>query len=132
MEKGVSLYFAVVVMAILLAISIGLGTIIISQLRIVRGMGDSVIALHAADTGIERGLYAILINNELDCTTTPPTEFEYLNQSVGLPSYSVTYSVRGICPTLPPSECPSSQFDFFCLKSVGIYKGTQRTVEASY
>lgn len=57
-QKGaVSLYLALMTMIILLAIGLGITTIIISQMRMIRGMGDSVVAFHAADTGIERILY---------------------------------------------------------------------------
>ncbi|HHE76624.1 MAG TPA: hypothetical protein ENL27_01420 [Candidatus Parcubacteria bacterium] len=56
-EKGVSLYLAVVVTSILLAITFGMSAILFQQLRIIRDMGNSVVAFYAADAGIERALY---------------------------------------------------------------------------
>lgn len=44
-------------MAFLLSIGLGLTVIIVGQLKIMRAVGDSVIAFHAADTGIEQALY---------------------------------------------------------------------------
>jgi len=62
-QKGVSLYLALMIMFILLAIGLGVSLIIVSQMKMIRGMGDSVIAFYAADTGIERALYEKRVNN---------------------------------------------------------------------
>jgi len=57
MERGVSLYLGLMIMIILLAIGLGISTIIISQMKMIRGMEDSVIAFYAADTGIEKTVF---------------------------------------------------------------------------
>ena len=62
-KKGVSLYLALMIMFILLAIGLGVSLIIVSQMKMMKGMGDSVIAFYAADTGIERALYEKRVNN---------------------------------------------------------------------
>ena len=56
-QKGVSLYLALMIMFISIAIGLGVSLIIVSQMKMIRGMGDSVIALYIADTGIEHSLY---------------------------------------------------------------------------
>jgi len=56
-QKGVSLYLALMIMFILIAIGLGISLIIVSQMKMIRGMGDSVVAFYAADTGIEHALY---------------------------------------------------------------------------
>lgn len=56
-QKAVSLYLALIIMFILIAIGLGVSLIIVSQMKMIRGMGDSVVAFYAADTGIERTLY---------------------------------------------------------------------------
>jgi len=56
-EQGVSLYLAVIIMSILLAIVLGMSTILFYQLKMVGETGSSVVAFYAADTGIERALY---------------------------------------------------------------------------
>ena len=44
-------------MIILISIGLGISLIIVSQIKMIKGMGYSVVALYAADTGIERVLY---------------------------------------------------------------------------
>lgn len=56
-QKGVSLYFSLIIMTVLLAIALGISTILTGQTIMIRSMGDSVIAFYAADTGVERILY---------------------------------------------------------------------------
>ena len=123
-ERGVSLYFALLIMTILLAIGFGLSTIIVSQMKMIKGMGDSVVALHAADTGIERALYALYKEN------VSPGDTNYsdcldLNQD-GCDAQDPTYQVNGLAPG---SNCPAT---YYCLKSNGTYKETKRAIEASY
>ena len=67
MNKGVSLYLAVVIMAILLAIVLGVSAILVSQIKIIRGVENSVIAFYAADTGIEDILYPNRANPDCGC-----------------------------------------------------------------
>ena len=55
-EKGVSIYLAIMVMTILLGIGFGISALLINQLKVLRGIGDSVFAFYAADGGIERVL----------------------------------------------------------------------------
>jgi hypothetical protein len=58
-KEGVSLYLALVIMSFLIAIGLGVSLIIVSQMKMMKGMGDSVVAFYAADTGIERTLYQV-------------------------------------------------------------------------
>ena len=57
LEEGVSLYLAIIIMSILLAIVLGVSAILYSQLRITNEVGSSVVAFYAADSGIERAMY---------------------------------------------------------------------------
>lgn len=74
-QKGVSLYLTIVIMAALLAIVLGLTGILVSQLKMVKGMEDSVIAFFAADTGNERGL-KYLEECSSPCTPVPTATFD--------------------------------------------------------
>lgn len=58
LQRGVALYLALAVLAILLAIALGVSTIVFGQLRTLTLAGYSVVALYAADSGIERELDA--------------------------------------------------------------------------
>jgi len=132
LEKGVSLYLALIIMTILLAIGVGISTIIISQMKMIGGMGDSVVAFHAADTGIERALYG-------DGTGIPASHYgpTFINSS----SYEVDVVCcqSGIVPCAwGAGECPPGLTEdstctasYFCYKSVGTYKGIKRAIEAT-
>jgi len=66
-QRGVSIFIVIVVMSVLLGIALGLNAIFVRQLKNLRGIGDSVIALYAADAGIERIL-------RVDICMTDPVE----------------------------------------------------------
>ena len=55
-QRGVSLYIAIVITVIILAIVSGVTTILLGQLRTARGIEHSVIAFYAAEAGIEKVL----------------------------------------------------------------------------
>ncbi len=56
LKQGTSLYLALVITTIMLAMALGLSSIFIGQTKTIKQMGNSVIALCAADTGIEKAL----------------------------------------------------------------------------
>lgn len=113
-QKGISVYITVVILAILLAVSLGLSSIIVGGAKIVENLDNSVKAFHAADTGIEKTLYNIRISG--DCTTpvtgTLGTDYNY--------SVTITYS---------GATCMETGTT---LESLGTYKTTNRKIEASY
>lgn len=104
-KKGVVLLLSVLILAILLAIALGVSTILVSQFRMLQNMEYSVQAFFAADTGIERAL------------------FEEQSLSGALPngaSYQVQFFVPGT------GDCEGENY---CLKSVGVFRGTRRALE---
>jgi hypothetical protein len=103
-EKGVSLLLSILVSAILLAIALGIATILVGQVRVLRGMENSVQAFFAADTGIERALY------------------EGGSVSGVLPN-GATYTVQLL---LPGPECTAFSY---CLRAVGIFRDARRAIE---
>lgn len=122
-EKGASLYLTYIIMVVLLAIGLGLSTIVFSQIRMLKGMGDSVIAIHAADTGVERILYAISINDFQPA----------YSGSVGDASYNaflVCASGYAGCPP-PLFQDPTCLAFYYCLKSIGMYRETKRAIEVT-
>ena len=116
-EKGVSLYIAIVVLAILLGISLGLSALIAGKIKIIRGIEESVIAFYAADTGIE-----LTLKDRAD----PKSSSGSIDLGGGNSAqYEVTVSSPG------ESGCPSEVFNF-CIRSIGTYKNTRRAVEVRY
>ena len=111
LEKGVSLYLAFMMMTVLLVIAFGMSAILFGQMKIIGGMGNSVIAFYAADTGIERALYE---------NATPTQTF---SGSIGGASYNVSVISPG------SDNCPSNVN--YCVKSIGIYKETRRAIQVN-
>lgn len=56
-QKGVSLLITFFVMGISLAMVLGMSIILLGEIKTIRGMGYSVVAFYAADSGIEKTLY---------------------------------------------------------------------------
>lgn len=113
-EKGVSLYFAFMIMTILLAVALGISSILIGQIKMVREMGNSVIAFYAADAGIEE----VLMDREnpvSSCTEESPCYLE--NEA----NYYLDVVDGALCGAAN-----------FCIKSIGSYKETKRAIEISY
>jgi len=104
-NRGVSLYLALLVMAVLLAIGLGISAILFSQIRIIRGIGDSVVAFYAADTGIEEIL-------------TKGTDVS------GVLENGASYSTEII-----PAGSDDCTALYYCIKSVGSFKGVKRAIE---
>lgn len=116
-KRGVSLYLSIMIMGILLAIALGVSTILFGQIRMIKGMGDSVMAFYAADTGIERALY--------------DGAFPQANYSGSLDSSSYKVSVYqpsgGEAEGIP--EDPDCTASYFCIKSVGKFNEVRRAIE---
>lgn len=109
-ERGFSLYLTVFVMIVILGIALGLSSQFFTQVELIRGIDDSLIAFYAAEAGIERQLYE---------GTLPPPPVNYS----GTLSNGATYTVRVILATA--TECSGTQF---CIESIGSYEQAQRAI----
>jgi len=118
-QKGVSIYFSLMIMIILLAIVLGVSTILISQQKSIKGMGNSVIAFYAADTGVEKIIYDAFQNIDIaaECPKNNPCQATLDN--------GATYTVFVLKNSDP--NCAGSNY---CIKSVGEYQETKRAIEA--
>jgi len=103
---------AVMIMAIMLAIVLGLNAILVSQIKTIRNMGYSVVAFYAAETGIEEALKS-------ECLPICPSG------NLGEASYTVV--------KLDPGDetCPGFSEISYCLRSVGVFQGTRRAIQVS-
>jgi hypothetical protein len=111
-EKGVSLYFALIIMFILISIGLGISLIIVSQMKMMREMGDSVVAFHAADTGIENALYQHRKQASTDNIPLTPLPG-------GASSYTASFYSN-----------PITQETMW--QSVGSYQGVKRAIKITY
>ena len=117
-QKGVSLYLTLMIVTIFLAMSFGIGVLLLRQLEMIRGLGDSIVALYAADTGIERELYE---------GNSPPSSYSGyvdLNNNGYQDSEDATYNISVVAPG---SDCSAENY---CIKSIGLFKKTKRAIEA--
>ena len=58
-QKGVSLYLTMVILSVLMAVILTMINVAISQIKVIHTLSNSVVAFYAADTGVERVLYAV-------------------------------------------------------------------------
>lgn len=56
-EKGVSLIITFFVLVIVLAVVLSISVILYNELKMIRNIGDSVVAFYSADSGVEKTLY---------------------------------------------------------------------------
>ena len=116
MERGVSIYLALMIMSIFLAMSFTISTLLLRQLKMVRGVGNSVIAFYASDTGIEE-ILIVRASPSTSCSQFSPCCLD--NQSC----YYIEINNSGV------ADCDA---DNYCIKSVGNYKETKRAIEIEY
>lgn len=115
-QKGaLAIYIAMITMLISLTMVLGLFYIFLGHLKITRGMGDSVIAFHAANAGMERLLY---YRFKRIPRIGPPfgPEIYYLPNEA-------SYTIRLIECTLTNREH---------LEAVGLFKGARRAIRISF
>lgn len=126
-QKGVALYLSLAILAILLAIALGISAITFGQLRTLTAIGHSVTAFYAANSGMERELY----------------EKNYQTQSPGY-SYAGLLDLDGDGGSV--SSCPADLSDEndacyqvtivsvgpTVLRSAGYYKNVRRALEISF
>lgn len=126
-HRGMALLLTVLILSALLAVSLGIFTVVYTELRINGEMSKSFTALYAADQGMEQLLYCDRVSSSActswtcsgsaDCTYTPP--------KASLPN--------GACITLIMTRSGGAT----TLRSIGEYRcgdsiTVKRTVSASY
>ena len=118
-QGGVSLFLTIIIMTILLSVGLGITTILLGQLRMIGGIGDSVIAFYAADTGVEHILYE---NKSID----PPGPSQ-VSGTINLETGAVaTYTAQKIL-----SGAPGCPVQYYCVRSAGLFRETRRAIEVT-
>ena len=136
-EKGVSLIITFFIMLIVLVIVLAISTLLYSQIKVIRNIGNSVIAFYAADSGIEkilfydkqvipdnatRGLCSIFnqVDNDNPCITDPnqndvnSDHSIYCNEIPGGPNPPslITLDPTNHPDGCDPEKCNSCEIDF--------------------
>jgi len=137
-QRGVSLYLAFMIMTVLMGISLGMSTLLLSQIGILKGMGHSVLAFYATDTGVDHALY-IDIEEECADEDTPQESVECLNEEFddieANPPNSKALS-NGAAYQLEAEEagtgaCPAGLGFTYCVKATGMYEEARRSVRVA-
>lgn len=124
-EKGSAMYFSLVVLTIILGIILGLSAILISQIRMVRGMEQSVIAFYAADSGIEEALVLLQQYFQSDLPHYgDPKLIQLSGDNVATYRIEIEGGVRA--PDGPHGACDK---EYYCIRSEGEYRGIKRAIE---
>ena len=156
-QKGVSLIITFFISIIILFIVLSISTLLYSEIKVIRNMGNSISAFYAADSGIEKALYydrkqipegavrgicniCSLCDAE-DCNSCVPTPLgeggtgctECTNCEVKFTTVidqisSKSYNVvANVSPGLPPSPGQCGLSQGI-IKSYGVYKNTTRAI----
>lgn len=130
-QRGVSLYIALMVLSVLLSLALGISAILLSQIQLLRGVGHSVLAFAAAETGIERVLEIDAASCAASATTPARitcirdtltglsgSEFQLSNGA----TFQVTVEAAG------EGGCPIGKN--YCVRSIGLYLEARRSIRA--
>ena len=128
-QKGSSIYIAVLIMVVMLGIGLGLSGTFFSQIGILRGIGESILAFHAADAGTEQVLFIDAdsciteepISARVTCIKTAVAALTLPDRTLSNGSYyelTVDAGGEGVCPV----------DSAYCIKSVGIEKQARRAI----
>jgi Tfp pilus assembly protein PilX len=118
-QKGMSLYFVLLMIGMIFVVVLGLTTFSVLQIKIIKGMGDSVIAFYGADAGIEEALYKV--SQGEDIITSCPKN----SPCFGSLDNGVNYNIIALLPG--EGDCPSEAFNH-CIQSVGEFKDVRRAI----
>jgi len=126
-EKGASLALVLAILGILLSATLGLSAVLFNQAEMMKGIGDSVFAFYAADTGIEKAL----TDEESPQSSYGPTDVEGAIYEVEVVCCAWNdpscHWDSGECPGLAErSDCEAY---YYCYWSIGTARGTKRAIE---
>jgi len=132
-EKGISLYIALMVMTVLLALALGISAILLGQMKVMKGMGNSVLAFYAADTGIERELYRRKIESGNPPSPNPYCGFLDLDGDWdGVEEGVTNCSATAIDCTDQDDACYKITVGAVTTQSIGVYREVRRAIEISF
>lgn len=122
-EKGiVPIFITMMIMIVSLAMVLGLTVIFVGHLRIMRGMGNSVVAFYAANAGVER----LLHENKICRERTAPCPAPCTSDCAGLIS-PTTFS-----GTLTNGATFRATFSGGVFESIGTFEGARRAIRVRH
>jgi hypothetical protein len=118
-EKGIALFLTIIILGAILGIILGISSLVLRQISTVSGLGESVLAIHAADSGIERLVYE-LRKNSYSFSCSPPCEIIDIVWD-DFEEDDLSYSVY------LQEQDPS-----IVIRSIGQYRQTLRAIEVTF
>jgi Tfp pilus assembly protein PilX len=115
-QSGQMLLYAILMMAVMLAISLALTSLFVSKLRAAQSARDTVIAFYAADSASETCLYQARIG---------PTDPVTMDNGA---TFTIIDAADDSDITADCSVLGSGSFTF---QAIGAYRGTSRALEIS-
>ena len=122
-ERGIALYLAIVLMTLLLGIALGAASIFVGGSRLLRGVGHSVVALYAADAGVEKVLYDD--NQGIDIVTVCAGP----GGCIGTLSNGATYKAVATGPGLVMPDGAICNGVAYCVESAGTFQNSSRKIQ---
>ena len=128
-EQGIAIVLAMLVLTNVLAIALGISTILIKEVQFGKSAGFYIPALFAADSGIEK---ILTLRDDPTLFTGCKTRAEaQARGDCGLSNgaiFWVTVTANGIAKP-GGATCGAENF---CVESSGEYQGTRRAIEVNY
>jgi len=142
-QRGISLLFIVLITSLILAIGLGISALLIQELRMMSEIGYSVIALYAADSGIEAAIYDLYQSDSPYPKHSDQPKSGYYSDNADLGDARYETFAKCCNPDFEKCslECPTDLgFEIdencnttnYCLKSLGSYKKVKRAIEIKY
>lgn len=120
-QKGIALYYAIVIMGISLAIALSLSFLTTQSLKTTGEVEKTPPALYAADSGAERAIYEL----EQDNWKIKPGKGPGKNTHSGSLD-DADYTVKLYATSTSP--CKNTDAKKYCIYSYGEYKGSKRVI----
>ncbi|MBI1888989.1 MAG: hypothetical protein HYS15_03650 [Candidatus Spechtbacteria bacterium] len=124
-EKGIAIVLALLVLSSVLAIALGISTILLKEVQFGKSAGFYIPALFAADSGIEK---ILIVRNDPNQFTGCKTRADALTRDDCKLSNGALFWVK----IRAKATDPTCQAENFCVESTGEYQGTRRAIEANY
>lgn len=138
-KKGSIIVYSLLIMTVLLGIGFSMNTIFLRNLRNVSQARDSVIALYAADVGVEVCVYEARTGQRVDRTTAfetstidisanPDPQGQTTNIARNVPAFTLTNLADDSVVSADCTALGSASFGF---RSTGTYRDSSRALEIS-
>ncbi len=141
-NKGIALILTLLILAGLLGLALGISTLLVREIKLSQEIANSVVAYSAADTGIERFMYAANKKSPpfdpttVNCLCSNDKKYCFCDDGT---IECVADSCSGGCSstiTLSSSAtyeaCTKKDTSPIEIKSTGTFRSTNRTIQISY